>query len=459
MEDQQFKQAKHFFIEATNNLQNKNYLEAKKNFENSLKFYPDRVSTLINYSATLIKLKEFSQALAVCDQVTNIEGDVYENLINYGEIYSGLNQYPQAIEKNLKALALDSSGNEAKFNLASLYKKTNDKSKAAYFYQKLIEQSPEHDDGKFNYALFLLGNNEFEKGWDLYSHRWNASNFNSKKTINENNLWQGDLNAEKKTILLWAEQGIGDEILYAGIYARLKIRSNIIISASKKLLDLFRISMPEHQFIERGEEYKYKYAEQLPIGDLGKLFRKNQNEFICTENKYLVTDKKYTHILDKYKVQNKKICGISWFSKNKEFGDSKSMHLVELMPILQNKNMIFINLQYGEVNEEIEKLNKTYGVKIEQVEDVDCYNDINKLASVIEACDHVVTVSNTTAHLAGALNKKTFMLLAKNDGSIWYWQNQKNNKSLWYPSIEIFQQTAENEWTGPVLEIENKINA
>jgi ADP-heptose:LPS heptosyltransferase len=78
---------------------------------------------------------------------------------------------------------------------------------------------------------------------------------------------------------------------------------------------------------------------------------------------------------------------------------------------------------------------------------------------VIEACDHVVTVSNTTAHLAGALNKKTFMLLAKNDGSIWYWQNQKNNKSLWYPSIEIFQQTAENEWTGPVLEIENKINA
>jgi hypothetical protein len=72
--------------------------------------------------------------------------------------------------------------------------------------------------------------------------------------------------------------------------------------------------------------------------------------------------------------------------------------------------------------------------------------DIDGLASLIDACDFVVTSSNTTTHLVGGLNRPCYLMTPSNAGSLWYWDNVKDGKSLWYPSIQIFKQPALNEW-------------
>jgi ADP-heptose:LPS heptosyltransferase len=82
---------------------------------------------------------------------------------------------------------------------------------------------------------------------------------------------------------------------------------------------------------------------------------------------------------------------------------------------------------------------------------VDNLNDLEGLANLIEACDLVLTTSNSTAHLAGALNKETINLVSFGAARIWYWLNEVNGCSLWYPSVKLVEQERDDaDWSGAV---------
>ena len=88
---------------------------------------------------------------------------------------------------------------------------------------------------------------------------------------------------------------------------------------------------------------------------------------------------------------------------------------------------------------------KANRIKINKVESVDNFNNLNGLTSLIDICDFIITVSNTNAHISGALGKKTFLLLPKGKGRLWYWSSEKK-KSIWYPSIEVLEQNITGSW-------------
>ena len=69
----------------------------------------------------------------------------------------------------------------------------------------------------------------------------------------------------------------------------------------------------------------------------------------------------------------------------------------------------------------------------------------------------MINISNTNAHLSGAIGKKTYLLLPTPAGRFWYWENNYNEKNIWYPSIEIFTQKAPYDWSDPVERLYNKI--
>ena len=94
-------------------------------------------------------------------------------------------------------------------------------------------------------------------------------------------------------------------------------------------------------------------------------------------------------------------------------------------------------------------------VYIHKNKTIDNFNDLDGHATLIDACDFVITVSNSTAHIAGALGKETYLMLPLGFAAIWYWSNQLDNKSIWYPSISVFQKTIVNDWEAPVQTINN----
>ena len=66
-----------------------------------------------------------------------------------------------------------------------------------------------------------------------------------------------------------------------------------------------------------------------------------------------------------------------------------------------------------------------YGIEVLKLEEIDNFNDIDGLASLIDACDCVVSVSNTTVHIAGAIGKETYLMLPQGEGRLWYWSKRR----------------------------------
>ena len=204
------------------------------------------------------------------------------------------------------------------------------------------------------------------------------------------------------------------------------------------------------------QNYKLQINCQISLVDLGTLFLRDNSYFSKNNHKYISGDNSIKKELQaKLKIEKKIICGLSWTSKNNEIGNNKSITLGTLKPLLLMEDITFIDLQYNDTSIEKERFYSDNSIRINEVETIDNFNDLNGIASLIEICDFVITVSNTNAHISGALGKKTFLLLPKGKGRLWYWTSS-GNKSLWYPSIEVVEQNVAGSWDSAIKKI-NKL--
>lgn len=146
------------------------------------------------------------------------------------------------------------------------------------------------------------------------------------------------------------------------------------------------------------------------------------------------------------------VIGISWVSKNPAVGSQKSTSLLEWEPILRESGVRFVDLQYGETRPDRAAAKKELGVDITHFDDLDALKDLDGLAALIAACDLVITVSNTTAHLAGALGVPVWVLISSGIGQTWYWFRDRSD-SPWYPSARLFRQTEIKNWRPVIKEI------
>jgi hypothetical protein len=201
------------------------------------------------------------------------------------------------------------------------------------------------------------------------------------------------------------------------------------------------------------------YDSTFGIASLPSFFRKNINSFHINRDSFLLSDidkkSKYRNRLLSEAPLNK-ICGISWRSKNEAIGKYKTLDLLNLKEILEIPGITFVNLQYNPPIEEMESFQSAHKVSIKNFNEIDLFNDIDSLCSLIDACDFIVTISNINAHVAGALGKKTFLLAPFSRGRHWYW-HEKISRSLWYPSVQIFSQNETRDWSVPINKIKEKI--
>ena len=131
------------------------------------------------------------------------------------------------------------------------------------------------------------------------------------------------------------------------------------------------------------------------------------------------------------------------------------MSLEDLKDLLLLPDITFVDLQYTDTSEERASFKDRYGVEILKLEEIDNFNDIDGLASLIDACDQVVSVSNTTVHIAGSIGKETYLMLPQGKGRLWYWSKEKE-QSIWYKSVQVIEQTQIGCWKNVVENIKNK---
>jgi hypothetical protein len=285
----------------------------------------------------------------------------------------------------------------------------------------------------------MLG--RFEEGWRLYESRWPAGAGGSQRKYRQPR-WDGARLGG--TLMIWGEQGLGDQILYAGMLPEMAGRADrIIVEVEPRLVPLFARSFPGLEVIAYGEElYSGHLDAHEPLVGLGRFFRLAWQAFPRREGGYLVAEETRTRSLrERLATDGKLLVGLSWRSYNPRLYRAKTARLEELrMP-----NLRFVDLQYGDTAEERAEVEQKLGVRVERLEDIDNTRDIDGLAALISACDLVVTVSNTTAHLAGALGKPTFVLVPHGNARLWYWFAE-GDTSPWYPPVRLRRKTMQQTW-------------
>ena len=404
--------AKSFYMLGNVYRENGQFEEAKRSFEKSID---------IN--------KEFTQSKL---SLANLEID-YENYERAGRMLD------EIIQSNESESVLIS----AKIMVGNILKSKGDFEKAIKINQDILEKDTNNVDALYNISQCYLFTKEYEKAWTYHESRYNLQSLVLLKQIYESfNKPRWDTSKPKRNVLFYGEQGIGEQIIYSQFFETIRdMFDNSTIAVNEKLIPFFEKVYPNTKIINYKNIIKYNdYDYHLPMGSMGLYFQKyiDQNN-LKREISYSSNSK----IPDKIK---KLRCGVSWKSTNKIFGHKKSIELGRLKNILSSENIEFINLQYTDEINEINFIEKDLNKKIFIEHEIDCFNDIDGVASLIKSCDFVITVSNSNAHISGKLGVKTFLLLPYNDGKLWYWGSNEDKDVVWYPSILPIRQESVNNW-------------
>ena len=399
----------------------------------------------------------YNEAKIIFQKCLEIDKKFEHAYIALASIYKVQNNFNACINLLNQVIRIDSNNSRAMLELGTIYSHLGEVNKGISLLKKSLEIDPFNRETKFNLGQMQIYNKEFEEGWINYKSRWFYHNFKSKMFKSQKKLLS-NLN-ELKNVFIWAEQGIGDQIMYGSILPEIsKLSKKVTVKLDKRLIKIFERKHKNINFIDYNAEInEEEYNAHLPLGDLGYFFRKDEESFNKVNFPYIdVNEKICSKVKSTYYEQNKTIVGISWTSKNQEVGKDKSIRLTDLMPILNLKNLTLLDLEYNDSEKEKSNLYKNSGLKIHRFKDLDYFNDILGVSSIINSCDVIITCSNVNAHISGALGKKTFLLLPIGKGRLLNWSSKKNH-SLWYPSIKIFQQTIPGDWSGPIIKIKKEI--
>ena len=250
-------------------------------------------------------------------------------------------------------------------------------------------------------------------------------------------------------VLVWGEQGIGNEVMFASLIRDLHtVCSHLIVKADLRLIPILRRSFPRGiEFYANGETVpEDDYDAHIAMGSLPMHFRPNINSFKIAAQGYLLADTAKAAALRDQLLSDgsETLIGISWQSSSKiRVAQKRTIPLGQLVRAFQAPNVRFVSLQYGAMDAEIDWVRKEYGIDVAQAADIDNFNDIDGLAALIHACDRIVSIDNVTVHLAGALGKKIDALLPR--VSNWRWGTHPN-KSYWYQSVQLRRQSESEDW-------------
>jgi tetratricopeptide (TPR) repeat protein len=327
---------------------------------------------------------------------------------------------------------------------ADIHKICGDYKMARQAYETSLARAPYEPIARNNYALLLLSDKDYTNGWAHYHSRWKNSAFKTKRYSGNLPQWTGV--GMSSHLLVWAEQGLGDEVFYSRFLGQLRDRvsGEIYCLVDPRLTEVFSRSFERIIFKSKLDKGTLERCEfQISMAELARIF--------------FETDKKYSKVSDPYlraqrqdfTTKTRKSAGVSWKSLVDRVGRSKSIGIKELK-ILSSLPVDLYSIQYGDTSSDLRSVNNENANPIMNIEGLDVKEDIHSLASTVLSFDFVITISNVNAHLAGALGVRVYMLVPFSSGRMWYWHRSESISS-WYPTIRMYNQDSNGSWDNAVF--------
>lgn len=299
----------------------------------------------------------------------------------------------------------------------------------------------------------LLKRQQFARGFALQrAIRWGYDSRPPASLAQGPEDWDG---APFDGILLVAgEQGLGEEILASRFFpALVRLGQRAIIECEPRLLPIFRRSFPSFEFLPRWEGHLERIAasgihfRRVKSLDLACFFHAELQG--APPAGWLLPDNdKVDELRHRYQAAwpGERLIGISWDSSRVIHGSrGKAAPVEALAPVLQMPGVAAISVQYGDTRDALASL-RMHGLPQPFLDTaIDAEKDLDGLLAQLCALDALVTVSNSTAHIAGAAGVPTHLMLPNAYPVFWYW-GYTGEKTPWYPSIRLWRNDPGNDW-------------
>lgn len=327
--------------------------------------------------------------------------------------------FKKSIDKNPSAAALG--------NYGALFVGTGRPDEAIKLANQAIKLDQNCSVAHWNLGMALLEKGEWATGWD--EHEWGLiSKMRIDRNIRELPIWDG---TPEKTIAVYGEQGLGDEIMFASMLPDLMETNTVIFECHRRLQKLFEHSFPGVVCIGTREDreitwpYEYEIDYRMSVGSLGQRFRRSRDAFPGTP--YLKAEP-----LPKGK---KFRVGISWTGGLKAGRVAvRTIPLAWWGSILDNADCEFVSLQYTDCEAEIEAMNRQ-GYDIKQMPQAKA-DDYYETAQLVASCDLVISACTSVIHLAGALGVPCWVMVPNKPA----WRYGISGGMPWYRSVRLYRQ-------------------
>jgi Flp pilus assembly protein TadD len=392
-----------------------------------------------NRSIALLDLDRAQEALADAQAALSARPDFADAWINHGATLRRLGRLPEALASQDRALALAPRSDEAHYNRALALQdlKRLDESVAAL--DQAIFLNPAAIDPPMTRAVSLLMNGDFAQGWPAYEARWKRPGLRRIVRRWARPQWTGAQSLEGRTLLVHAEQGLGDTIhfcRYAALAARRGAR--VILEVQPPLVGLMRTLEGPAQVIARGDPLP-AFDLQAPLLSLPLAFG-TAPETIPADIPYLQADPaKSADWAQRLGPEAGPRVGLVWRGNPDQENDRNRSLPLAVMAAHLPQGLDYVSLQQDLADADRPALHaagiRHFGADL---------LDFADTAALTQQMDVVVSVCTAGAHLAGALGKDVRILLA-NQGVCWRWLTERRD-SPWYPTATLYRQDVSNDW-------------
>ena len=420
------------------------FQKAVEPYRRAIVLAPNKTQAYNNLGVVYKELGRNEEALFAYQKVLELNPNDSAALNNLGNLRRNMGDTTGAIAALKRSITLNPNYADAYSNLGAIYKENKEFDRAMFYYQKALALNPEHTNAQFDIALMELSKGHYESGWSGYEYRLKMNELLAKTDVYTSPLWQGE-SLQNKTIILQTEQGFGDTIMFIRYAPYFKeLGAKIIVRTRLELMALFR-SIQEVDEIICEEDPLPEHDFYLPLLSCPQRFKTvlqtipRKFPYLGSPKNGLSFERKSLHV------------GITWSGSPTNRGHKdRYVGLKILSQLFDIDHISWYSLQIGADSHEIQSFNLHDTI----IDKTELLTDFAQTAAFIEALDLVISVDTSVAHLSGALNKKTFVLLSK--PAEWRWM-QEGETTPWYESLLLFRQEIRGDWQKPILQIKEKL--
>jgi len=419
-------------------------------FKQAVSIDPDYAEAFNNMGSLFLDENSLDGAVASFKKAIALDPNLADAHNNLGTVRQRQGRYDDALACFERALQLAPNFPPALTNIGTIHHRMNRNNEAISYFQRAMEIDPNYPEVHFNMSeVLLLTRDNLLPGWKEHVWRWRKREFRQLWRDCPAPVWDGgDLTG--KTMLLWGEQGIGEEIMYAGMVPdMIEAGVDIVLECEIRLAPLFERSFDGVECVARTVNSAPATGDRcvdchIATGDLGRWLRPSFDHFPHRPS-FLIAD---ANARDAARARYQRpdsglLVGLSWYSRNPVMGWEKSISLEDWRPLLNISGLTFVDLQYGDTLAQRQALETETGVHIVHDDSIDQLADLDAFAAQVAAMDLVISISNTTVHIAGGLGVPTWVLLSA--VPLWRWF-QGREDSPWYPSLRLFRQQDLGDW-------------